>query len=54
MRVLLGTHVLLRILVEPSRLDEETRETIETDAEEVLFSACCTATRSTVSLSRRR
>jgi PIN domain nuclease of toxin-antitoxin system len=39
MRVLLDTHVLLWILVEPSRLDEETRETIEADAEEVLFSA---------------
>jgi PIN domain nuclease of toxin-antitoxin system len=39
MRVLLDTHVLLWILSEPSRLDEETRETIAADAEEVLFSA---------------
>jgi PIN domain nuclease of toxin-antitoxin system len=39
MRVLLDTHVLLWILAEPGRLDGETRETIETGAEEVLFSA---------------
>jgi hypothetical protein len=39
MRVLLHTHILLWILAEPGRLDEETRETIETGAEEVLFSA---------------
>jgi PIN domain nuclease of toxin-antitoxin system len=39
MRILLDTHVLLWILAEPGRLDEETREMIETGAEEVLFSA---------------
>lgn len=39
MRILLDTHVLLWILGEPNRLDQETRETIETGAEEILFSA---------------
>jgi PIN domain nuclease of toxin-antitoxin system len=39
MRILLDTHVLLWALAESSRLDEETRETIETGGEEVLFSA---------------
>jgi PIN domain nuclease of toxin-antitoxin system len=39
MRILLDTHLLLWILGEPNRLDRETRETIETGAEEVLFSA---------------
>lgn len=39
MRILLDTHILLWILGEPNRLDEGTRETIESGAEEVLFSA---------------
>ena len=38
MRVLLDTHVLLWALAEPHRLDDETRETIESGASEVLFS----------------
>jgi PIN domain nuclease of toxin-antitoxin system len=39
MRVLLDTHVLLWALAEPPRLDAETRSTIESGANEVLFSA---------------
>jgi PIN domain nuclease of toxin-antitoxin system len=39
MRVLLDTHVLLRALAEPRRLDRETRTTIESGESEVLFSA---------------
>jgi PIN domain nuclease of toxin-antitoxin system len=39
MRVLLDTHVLLWALVEPRRLDGETRATIESSDTEVLFSA---------------
>src|SRR5713226_922124 len=39
MRVLLDTHVLLWVLAEPHRLDAETRATIESGADEVLFSA---------------
>lgn len=39
MRVLLDTHVLLWVLSEPSRLDAETRDTLESGADEVLFSA---------------
>ena len=39
MRVLLDTHVLLWALVEPRRLDRETRATIESGETEVLFSA---------------
>ena len=39
MRVLLDTHILLWALVEPRRLDRETRATIETSDTEVLFSA---------------
>ena len=39
MRVLLDTHVLLWALVEPRRLDKETRATIESGDNEVLFSA---------------
>jgi len=38
MRVLLDTHVLLWALVEPRRLDRETRATIESGETEVLFS----------------
>jgi len=39
MRVLLDTHVLLWALAEPPRLDAETRSTIESGVNEVLFSA---------------
>jgi PIN domain nuclease of toxin-antitoxin system len=39
MRVLLDTHVLLWALAEPRRLDRETRATIESGDNEVLFSA---------------
>jgi PIN domain nuclease of toxin-antitoxin system len=39
MRVLLDTHVLLWALAEPRRLDKETRATIESGDNEVLFSA---------------
>lgn len=39
MRILLDTHVLLWILGEPNRLDRETREILESGADEVLFSA---------------
>ncbi|MGH7038471.1 MAG: type II toxin-antitoxin system VapC family toxin [Stellaceae bacterium] len=39
MRILLDTHVLLWMLGEPYRLDKEIREILESDAEEVLFSA---------------
>lgn len=39
MRVLLDTHVLLWALTEPLRLDAETRTTIESGADEVLFSS---------------
>jgi PIN domain nuclease of toxin-antitoxin system len=39
MRILLDTHVLLWILIEPGHLDQEIRETVETGAEEILFSA---------------
>lgn len=39
MRILLDTHVLLWALVEPERLDVETRETIRSTVNEVLFSA---------------
>jgi PIN domain nuclease of toxin-antitoxin system len=39
MRVLLDTHVLLWALVEPHRLDAETRATIESGDTDVLFSA---------------
>ena len=39
MRILLDTHILLWVLIEPSRIDRETRETLESGAEEVLFSA---------------
>lgn len=39
MRILLDTHVLLWVLGEPDRLDQETREILETGAGEVLFSA---------------
>jgi PIN domain nuclease of toxin-antitoxin system len=39
MRVLLDTHVLLWALAQPSRLDPETRATIESGATDVLFSA---------------
>jgi PIN domain nuclease of toxin-antitoxin system len=38
-RLLLDTHVLLWALVEPDRLDEETRAAIRSAANEVLFSA---------------
>jgi PIN domain nuclease of toxin-antitoxin system len=38
-RILLDTHVLLWALVEPERLDVETRETIRSTVNEVLFSA---------------
>ena len=38
MRVLLDTHVLLWALAQPHRLDEETRATIESGVNEVLFS----------------
>ncbi len=38
MRVLLDTHVLLWALAQPHRLDAETRATIESGANEVLFS----------------
>ncbi len=39
MRILLDTHILLWALVEPERLDEETRAAIRSDNNEVLFSA---------------
>jgi PIN domain nuclease of toxin-antitoxin system len=39
MRVLLDTHVLLWALGEPRRLDAETRGTIESSDNDVLFSA---------------
>jgi PIN domain nuclease of toxin-antitoxin system len=39
MRVLLDTHVLLWALAEPRQLDRETRATIESGDNEVLFSA---------------
>lgn len=39
MRILLDTHVLLRALAEPERLDEDTRATIRSGTDEVLFSA---------------
>jgi PIN domain nuclease of toxin-antitoxin system len=39
MRILLDTHVLIWALAEPQRLDDETASTIETAADEVLFSA---------------
>ena len=39
MRVLLDTHVLVWALAEPRRLDAETRATIESGANDVLFSA---------------
>ena len=39
MRVLLDTHVLLWALAEPNRLDEDSRASIESSDNEVLFSA---------------
>jgi PIN domain nuclease of toxin-antitoxin system len=39
MRILLDTHVLIWVLAEPHRLDDETRTTVEFSADEVLFSA---------------
>jgi PIN domain nuclease of toxin-antitoxin system len=39
MRILLDTPVLIWVLSEPQRLDEETRVALESAADEVLFSA---------------
>jgi PIN domain nuclease of toxin-antitoxin system len=39
MRLLLDTHILLRALDEPARLDQKTRDLLEDPANEVLFSA---------------
>jgi PIN domain nuclease of toxin-antitoxin system len=39
MRILLDTHVLIWALAEPQRLDDETLVSIESAADEVLFSA---------------
>jgi PIN domain nuclease of toxin-antitoxin system len=39
MRILLDTHVLIWVLAEPARLDDNTRTSIESTGDEVLFSA---------------
>jgi len=39
MRILMDTHVLIWVLAEPQRLGDETRASIESAADEVLFSA---------------
>jgi PIN domain nuclease of toxin-antitoxin system len=39
MRILMDTHVLIWVLAEPQRLSDETLASIESAADEVLFSA---------------